>query len=364
MSVFGKAGFTFLGIAISVLIAIEAAGQIPVEEREWVDLSGKFKVVAKLEKVDVETAHLLKTDGSAAAVPVSRLSKNDQEYVEAWNQIKSSLEQVNKTESLLPGLATEPIATVEVFTKMHWDDGGITAGLIAASILAADGGPKRFEDAERILDETIFRLRLVAKHFPSVHQNTLISALNNRAVLSLRSLNGAKAVTFLREASKITDEIAFVVHHNSATLLAVTAEDSFLRLSTGSKLQLREIAESQSEVLSGITPPNRFLYSTKYDVSQPPATTSVPTDRLGALRAVGLWPELTCLLCAGTGFKDCPTCARGVVNVKTREVVGINPLNKQPIFGTVSNTVKCQNCNGKGGFKCPACRDGRLPFDG
>ncbi len=85
-------------------------------------------------------------------------------------------------------------------------------------------------------------------------------------------------------------------------------------------------------------------------------------DPLINLRILKLWPELTCFACQGTGVFDCRNCLNGVVSVKKREPVAINPINKMPIIGTKVYREKCKVCSGKGAFECKVCSKGILPL--
>lgn len=51
--------------------------------REWTDMTGKYTVQARLERIDVDQVVLRKTDGTVARVPINRLSQADREYVES-----------------------------------------------------------------------------------------------------------------------------------------------------------------------------------------------------------------------------------------------------------------------------------------
>jgi hypothetical protein len=51
------------------------------EQRTWSDATGKFKVEAKLHRIEGDKILLEKQDGKISSIPLSKLSKNDQEYV-------------------------------------------------------------------------------------------------------------------------------------------------------------------------------------------------------------------------------------------------------------------------------------------
>ncbi len=55
------------------------------EVRTWRDASGKFSVVAELKSVDAKFVSLTKTDGRIIKVPLSSLSKADQQFLDSLN---------------------------------------------------------------------------------------------------------------------------------------------------------------------------------------------------------------------------------------------------------------------------------------
>ncbi len=67
-----------------------------------------------------------------------------------------------------------------------------------------------------------------------------------------------------------------------------------------------------------------------------------------------------CIPCEGKGFFKCPNCLNGVASVKKTIRTGINPLTKQPTFGTVVDKIRCPVCAAKGARDCPHCQKGRI----
>jgi hypothetical protein len=92
-----------------------------------------------------------------------------------------------------------------------------------------------------------------------MHKRTFISAMNNRAVLSVREKNTAGAVAFLKEVSEISKETPLVVYHNATVLL-----NSGLDLRTARKILVRVLASNQPEGQGGGLP-NHLMYSLDYD---------------------------------------------------------------------------------------------------
>lgn len=53
----------------------------PPESRTWTDVSGKYRIEGAMDRFADGKVHLKKSDGTAVAVPLGRLSKADQQYV-------------------------------------------------------------------------------------------------------------------------------------------------------------------------------------------------------------------------------------------------------------------------------------------
>lgn len=64
------------------------------QERNWSDNTGKFSIDAVLVGVEAEKAILRKTDGEEIRVPLARLSKKDQQFVDEWKK-----DQVNPSKT-------------------------------------------------------------------------------------------------------------------------------------------------------------------------------------------------------------------------------------------------------------------------
>ncbi len=69
-----------LSLCLVCLMSTSAVGQ----ERTWSDDTGKFSVKAELVKIENDRAVLKKSDGEIIKVPLSRLSKKDQDFVSNW----------------------------------------------------------------------------------------------------------------------------------------------------------------------------------------------------------------------------------------------------------------------------------------
>jgi hypothetical protein len=63
---------------------------LKAETRTWQDASGKFKIEAELLEVNEDSVRLRKADGKEISVPIARLSKNDQDFVQASQKSTTS----------------------------------------------------------------------------------------------------------------------------------------------------------------------------------------------------------------------------------------------------------------------------------
>ena len=57
---------------------------LPVDYRDWIDNTGQYRVVARLEDVQGDVVRLRKENGRHISVPLARLSQEDVSYVRRW----------------------------------------------------------------------------------------------------------------------------------------------------------------------------------------------------------------------------------------------------------------------------------------
>ena len=69
---------------ICLLIVVLFSSSLRGQERTWSDNTGKFNIDAELVSIRDEKVVLRKPDGEEIRVPLPRLSKNDQQFVEKW----------------------------------------------------------------------------------------------------------------------------------------------------------------------------------------------------------------------------------------------------------------------------------------
>ncbi len=332
------------------------------EKRTWTDQSGKFTVEARLETADEKQVTLKKSDGQTIVIPRGRLSKGDQEFITVAEVLKVIQEQATKIEPHLPKLLSEPRSVIELIAEIQKAETRDPCAMLWCGVaFASEGGKPGVDKAQRYHDDAINRLRTIHKHMPQSHPRTLVSALNNRAILALRERKATRATALFKEIATIEPAIPHFVSHNIKVLLAVTLENKVLELGGGERRVLTELTSKASPTASPITLPKRFVYSTDFNCNQPSSQAS--TNRLLSLRQQQIWPELTCIVCEGTSVVDCIKCVGGTTTVYTQEQVGFNATNQTPIMAPKANRVPCPFCDGKSGFDCRNCQQGRLSLD-
>ncbi len=70
------------------------------------------------------------------------------------------------------------------------------------------------------------------------------------------------------------------------------------------------------------------------------------------LASLGLFPELTCFDCKGSGVRSCAACTGGTVSERRRVPTFQDPASGRQFFGTKVFRVACPACSGRGGFPC------------
>jgi S1-C subfamily serine protease len=166
-------------------------------------------------------------------------------------------------------------------------------------------------EAKQIADETIRRLRLVQKEFPDSQKQTLMSALNNRAVIAIRELKADEAVRYLMDAAAQFEDVPFVVYHNSTLLLEVSSEPkTILDLDRRSRSELVQLLARKKPESPGAAIPQRYLYSLAHDpfnfataADQPVADLPVPKKRDTELASIAPGYQLSSF---GSGFLIAP----------------------------------------------------------
>ncbi len=333
------------------------------ELRTWRDLSGKFSVQAALETVTDKEVSLKKPDGQTVLMPRGRLSKDDQEFITVSEVVKVIESQATKIEPHLQKLLTEPHSAIEAIAAIQKGETRDPCAMLWCGVaFASEAGKPGLDKAEKYHDDAILRLRLIHKHMPLAHPRTLVSALNNRAILALRDRKASRATALFKEIATVEPALPHFVSHNIQVLLDATLENKILELTSAERRTLAELATKPSTSNAPLRLPRGFVYSTDFNSNQA-SKTQLSTNRLFALRDHWIWPELTCFACGGTSIIDCAKCVGGATTAYTKEQVAFNEVNKTPVMGTKVIRVPCPVCDGKSGFDCQNCQGGRLPLD-
>jgi hypothetical protein len=77
-----------------------AEGKAAPQVRTWTDDTGKHTVEASFVALEAEQVALKKTDGKEVTLPLSRLSKNDQEYAKAQARCQQIMEEFKEADQL------------------------------------------------------------------------------------------------------------------------------------------------------------------------------------------------------------------------------------------------------------------------
>jgi S1-C subfamily serine protease len=267
-----------LGLLFS--IAYPAFGQ--TIQKEWRDVTGKFSVQAKLDKLSAESITLRTNDGRSIDISRAQLCEADRAFLVGLDVLAESDQQLELILPHLDRLYTSPAAVLEILSSLHEQyRRGSVAGLYLSCVRAAVGGKDGLAEAKKIADETISRLRRVQKEFPDSQKQTMMSALNNRAVIAIRERKADEAVRYLIDAAAQFEDVPFVVYHNSTLLLEVSAmPKTILGLDRRSRSELVELLTRKKPESPGAAIPQRYLYSLAHDPFSSPTVSDKPVADL------------------------------------------------------------------------------------
>jgi S1-C subfamily serine protease len=254
-------------------------------------VTGKFSIQAKLDKLSAESISLRASDGRSIDISRAQLSETDRAFLVGLDVLVESDQQFELISPHLDRLYTSPAAVLEILSTLHKQfRNGSAAGLYLSCVRAAFGGKVGLEDAKQVADETIIRLRRVQKEIPDSQKQTLMSALNNRAVIAIRERKASEAVRYLIDAAAQFEDVPFVVYHNSTLLLEVSSlSQTILDLDRSSRSKLVQLLARKKPESPGAAIPQRYLYSLAHDpfssptvadnsVADLPATTKRETE--------------------------------------------------------------------------------------
>lgn len=301
-------------IVLGLLFAIAYPAYGQTIQKEWQDVTGKFSVQAELDKLSAESITLRASDGRSIDISRARLSEADRAFLVGVDGLAENAQQFELILPHVDRLYTSPAAVLDILSSLHKQyKRGSAAGLYLSCMRAAVGGKVGLADAKQVADETINRLRRVQKEIPDSQKQTLMSALNNRAVIAIRERKAAEAVRYLVDAAAQFEDVPFVVYHNSTLLLEVSSlPQTILDLDRRSRLELVQLLARKKPESPGAAIPQRFLYSLAHDPFSSPtdaeakavAELPAPKERETELTPMAPGYQLNSF---GSGFLISPT---------------------------------------------------------
>ncbi|MFZ4081125.1 MAG: trypsin-like peptidase domain-containing protein [Pirellula sp.] len=269
-------------IVLGLIFAIAYPAYGQTIQKEWRDATGKFSIQAELDKLSAESITLRASDGRSIVIPRAKLSEADRAFLMGLDVLAESDQQLELILPHIDRLYTSPSAVLEILSLLHKQyRRGSVAGLYLSCVRAVVGGKVGLAEAKQIADETISRLRLVQKEFPDSQRQTLMSALNNRAVIAIRERKADEAVRYLIDAAAQFEDVPFVVYHNSTLLLEVSSiPKTILDLDRRSRSELVHLLARKKPESPGAAIPQRYLYSLAHDPFSSPTVADKPVADL------------------------------------------------------------------------------------
>ena len=299
-------------IVLGLLFAIAYPAYGQTIQKEWRDVTGKFSIQAELDKLSADSITLRASDGRSIDIARAKLSEADRAFLVGLEVLAESDQQLELIQPHIDRLYTSPTAFLEIFSLLHKQyRRGSVAGLYLSCARAVVGGKVGLAEAKQIADETISRLRLVQKEMPDSQKLTMMSALNNRAVIAIRELKADEAVRYLIDAAGQFEDVPFVVYHNSTLLLEVSSmPKTILDLDRRSRSKLVSLLARKKPESPGAAIPQRYLYSLAHDPfnfamasDKPVADLPVPTKRETEIAPIAPGYQLSSY---GSGFLIAP----------------------------------------------------------
>ena len=301
-----------LMIVLGLLFAIAYPAYGQTIQKEWRDVTGKFSIQAELDKLSADSITLRASDGRSIDIARAKLSEADRAFLVGLEVLAESDQQLELIQPHIDRLYTSPTAVLEIFSLLHKQyRRGSVAGLYLSCARAVVGGKVGLAEAKQVADETISRLRLVQKEMPDSQKLTMMSALNNRAVIAIRERKADEAVRYLIDAAGQFEDVPFVVYHNSTLLLEVSSmPKTILDLDRRSRSKLVSLLARKKPESPGAAIPQRYLYSLAHDpfnfataADRPVADLPVPTKRETELAPIAPGYQI---VGSGSGFLIAP----------------------------------------------------------
>lgn len=248
-------------IALTILLSPELSSQEFDATRRWTDSTGKFGVDAGLSSFNEISITLRKSDGEEVTLPRARLSDVDKEFLLAVTSLQQTEKQNELLSPHLSQIASKSLGVLEIVDALGKEyPYAIGSNFYGGMLHAATGNDRSsLSQSERRLTEVIEILHAIEKHFPGRHKTTLASALNNRAVLSLRQTNVLGAANYLAQAAEVSGEIIpYAVYHNASLLLS-----SSIDLGANRAKLVRVLARARPEGEGNVA--KRLMYTFAHD---------------------------------------------------------------------------------------------------
>ncbi len=299
-------------IVLGLLFAIAYPAYGQTIQKEWRDVTGKFSIQAELDKLSADSITLRASDGRSIDIARAKLSEADRAFLVGLDVLAESDQQHELILPHLDRLYTSPAAVLEILSLLHKQyRRGSAAGLYLSAVRAAVGGKVGLAEAKQVADETISRLRRVQKEIPDSQKQTLMSALNNRAVIAIRERKADEAVRYLIDAAAQFEDVPFVVYHNATLLLEVSSiPKTILDLDRRSRSELVHLLARKKPESPGAAIPQRYLYSLAHDpfnfamaADRPVADLPVPKKRETEIAPIAPGYQLSSY---GSGFLIAP----------------------------------------------------------
>lgn len=299
-------------IVLGLLFAIAYPAYGQTIQKEWRDVTGKFSIQAELDKLSADSITLRASDGRSIDIARAKLSEADRAFLVGLEVLAESDQQLELIQPHIDRLYTSPTAVLEIFSLLHKQyRRGSAAGLYLSCARAVVGGKVGLAEAKQIADETISRLRLVQKEMPDSQKLTMMSALNNRAVIAIRERKADEAVRYLIDAAAQFEDVPFVVYHNATLLLEVSSiPKTILDLDRRSRSELVHLLARKKPESPGAAIPQRYLYSLAHDPfnfamasDKPVADLPVPKKRETEIAPIAPGYQLSSY---GSGFLIAP----------------------------------------------------------
>ncbi len=106
-------------IVLGLLFAMAYPAYGQTIQKEWRDVTGKFSIQAKLDKLSAESITLSASDGRSIVISRARLSEEDRAFLIGLDVLAESDQQLELMLPHVDRLYTSPAAVLEIFSLLH-----------------------------------------------------------------------------------------------------------------------------------------------------------------------------------------------------------------------------------------------------